>query len=216
MLEGCLRVDVLQVMFRGASHYNAIAALLRDPANVLRELHLDFNNLNYVFTDEAMRNITTSLVGNTHLKWLYICGLHHDRVCFDCFDWLLCDTSSINRIVSSNHTLKRLDVEYFVPKLSILAEQCLLINENDDESEVIRNKILRFYFAGSFDVSPFSRMAISVLPEVMSQIAEENQPSAIYRLLKSIPELCNISDRASCEQHDSKRLKTSSMYNMFN
>jgi hypothetical protein len=69
--------------------------------------------------------------------------------------------------------------------------------------QVIRKKILRYYFVGEFDVSSLSSMAVSVLPEV-----EVIKLSAIYRLLKCIPDLCNVSDRVPFEQDGNKRLKT--------
>jgi hypothetical protein len=53
----------------------------------------------------------------------------------------------------------------------------------------------RFYFVGEFDVSPFSNMVVSILPEVVSQIESTDELSAIYRLLRYIPELSNVSER---------------------
>jgi hypothetical protein len=99
---------------------------------------------------------------------------------------ILCDVSSIQSISNSNHTLHGLSVDY---ELSTLTQQCL------EKTKVARDKIFRFYFVGEFAISPFSGMAISVLPEVMSRIAEQNKHSAIFRLLQHIPELCNDSDR---------------------
>jgi hypothetical protein len=62
---------------------------------------------------------------------------------------------------------------------------------------VIRDKIRQLYFVGEFDVSPFSDMAVSVLPEVVSHIEGKDKLSAIYRLLQGrLPDLCNPSDRA--------------------
>lgn len=78
-----------------------------------------------------------------------------------------------------------------------MATKCLVINENEDKAKVIRDKILLFYFDGDSDPSPFSSMALSVLPEVMSQIRGKNEQSALYRLLRCIPELSNVSSRAS-------------------
>jgi hypothetical protein len=69
---------------------------------------------------------------------------------------------------------------------------------------VIRNKTLLHYFVGEFDVSPFVNIALSVLPEVMSQIEGENKHSAIFRLLRCISDLYNVSDRVCCEQSDNK------------
>jgi hypothetical protein len=73
--------------------------------------------------------------------------------------------------------------------------QCLEFNrEHHDKAKVIRDKILRFYFVGEFDVSPFVGMPLSVFPRIMSQIKGDKQ-SAIYGLLQCIPQLCNVSVR---------------------
>jgi hypothetical protein len=50
---------------------------------------------------------------------------------------------------------------------------------------------MRFFLVGEFDVSPFANMSSSALSRVMSQIEGNDEQSAIYRLLKCMPELCD-------------------------
>jgi hypothetical protein len=209
MLEGCSRVNELRVRCEHNSECTAVASFLGDPANVLKTLcmELDVDCSSFDFK-QATREISESLVRNEHLKGLSVDGIFNwNELCFD-WDKLLCDISSIENIYNSNHSLERIWVGG--GRRTKVAEQCLQLNKNIEKAAVIRNKVLGFYFCGKFDVSPFSGMALSVLPEVMSQIDEENKHSAIYRLLQCIPQLCNVSDRASCEQHDMKRQKMSS------
>jgi hypothetical protein len=71
-----------------------------------------------------------------------------------------------------------------------------VLNGNADKAKVIRDNILCFYFAGEFDVSPLVGMPLSVMPEVMSQIEGDGKLSAINRLLQSVPDLCNVSNRS--------------------
>jgi hypothetical protein len=124
------------------------------------------------------------------------------------FDKLLCDDSTIESITNSNHTLESTLVNGYAPSnLSTFAEQLLALNVSVDKAKVIRSKTQRFYFAGEFDVSPFSTMPLSVLPE-MSRIQENDNQSAMYRLLQCLPELRNVSERKSCEQPGNKRHKT--------
>lgn len=204
MLESSISVDKLTVMCKGASHCNAVAALLRNPANVLKELNMMFpqqsnGDFNILDVQEAVRNISQSLVGNTHLKELWL-----DFPVQDCFSDKLCDASSIQSISNSNHTLESIR---FAQYFSTITNQSLWLNRNPDKSKVIRNKILRFFFVGDFDVSPFVDMAVSVLPQVVSQIEGKDKLSAIYRLLKCIPELCDMSERTSTPQSGNKRQK---------
>jgi hypothetical protein len=72
---------------------------------------------------------------------------------------------------------------------------------------------MRFYFTGKFDVSPFVKMPLSVLPEVMGQIEGNGKQSAIFRLLQCMPEMCNASERKSLEQPGNKRQKITLVQN---
>jgi hypothetical protein len=220
MMEGCSRVDDISFMCCSyISECTAVAAFLRDTtnSNVVRKLLVQFivhsgdgalsihsgdGDLSTLDREQAVRDIAASLVKNTHLKELSLYGLGTS----DWFDRnkLICDVSSIETIVNSNHTLEGFSN---VDELSTLAEQCLVLNRNPDKTEVIREKIRRFYFVGDFDMSPFVDVPLCVLPEVMSQIDGEDKLSAIYKLLQYIPDLLNISVRVSSEQNTNKRLK---------
>ena len=70
-------------------------------------------------------------------------------------------------------------------------------NGNPNKDEVIKTKIARYYFVGDFDLTPFARMPISYLPRVLAVMKGDtiNRQSAIFRMLKSIPDLCNVSSR---------------------
>jgi hypothetical protein len=201
-MEGCSKVGELLV----TCHHNwqciAVAALLQDPANLVSKLSMKLRSLD---PEQVVADISESLVGNTTLKRLNIDATWLDAG--DCFDKLLCDVASIEKISNSNHIIER--IFFFGQCTSSKLQQCLLLNENENKNEVTRDKILRFYFVGDFDLSPFSTMAVSVIPEVMSQIQAKDKISAIYRLLKCLPELCNVSGRVSCEHHGSIRLKRS-------
>jgi hypothetical protein len=101
----------------------------------------------------------------------------------------------------------------------------LLLNKIENKKKVIQNKIIQFYFVGDFDLAPFASMPISVLARVMSlgervefdpvshakmsysrTLRERyqrikmkgipNKQTAIFELLRGIPELCNVSARS--------------------
>jgi hypothetical protein len=205
MLEGCSRVGRLSVTCRHNWQCTDVAAFLQNTANVLRilSIHVNLRHLNFD-GEQAWRDILAGLVGNSHLQelWMYnfLRGMNR-------FDKLLCDISSIESISNSNHTLEWIVTSDINP--SLFTRQCLALNKNTNKAKVIRDKILGLYFVGEFDLSPFSTMALSVIPEIMSQIQAKDKISAIYRLLRCLPELCNVSGRVSCGQHGGKRLKRS-------
>jgi hypothetical protein len=77
----------------------AVAELLRDPASILKDLQVNCAPSSSFDAEHAGRSISESLAGNTHLKMLQT-NLRFDR------DKILCDTSSIESISNSNHTLE--------------------------------------------------------------------------------------------------------------
>lgn len=240
LVESFARSDVYLSTCRSQSQFTALAGLLRDATTMIKRLDLYLEETVDVDQEQAARTITASVVGNTQLKQLNI--YHVQRQDFDdkdsrylrawnCFEKLLCDAASIERISTSNNTL--VEFKYRIMRLNhsladwshypypynrrtptcwencsfLRVRQCLELNENPDKAEVTRNKILQFYLVGEFDLTPFSNMAVSVLPEVLSQIARTDKLSALYRLLKGIPDLSNVYDRVYYEKSSSKRWK---------
>jgi len=82
---------------------------------------------------------------------------------------------------------------------SIIENSLKKLNIIENKEKVIREKIARYYFVGDFDVSPLARLPVSAVPSVLVMI-KGNKParqSAIFRLLKSIPDLCNVGSRVN-------------------
>jgi len=124
---------------------------------------------------------------------------------------LLCDTSSIESIVFSNHTLVGLQTFHlYCPSPEDMdiyrtIKDCLALNRISNKNKVIREKIARYYFVGDFDISPFAGLPISVVPSVLGMINDDDAlycQSAIFRLLKSIPDLCNVGSRMKIVSND--------------
>jgi hypothetical protein len=97
---------------------------------------------------------------------------------------LLCDPTSIKSICNSNHTQEDVD-----PSESKYLFDLLKLNSNVDKAKVASNKILKYYFVGDFGVTPFENMPVSVVREVICWIKLGTKLSAIFRLLKFIPQL---------------------------
>jgi hypothetical protein len=176
----------------------ALAALLQDPGAKLQ--HLFFT----VFQDTLIKTlILASLVGNTKLRSLKL-GHGRSTQWFDdyfhnAFDNVLCDYSSLENICNSNHTLETvfrggtpLHPRYQL-QLSALTRDCLELNKIENKNKVIHNKVMRYYFVGDFDVTPFANMPLFFLPKIMSMIkGRSNQQNAVFKLLRAIPGLCNV------------------------
>jgi hypothetical protein len=168
--------------------------LLQDRTNILERAEL-FDDSGEPEDYEIGREVTSGLVNNTRLRSLYLHWLMYrdDVSAFSngCLHKLLCNSTSIESIHNSNHMLINVADNENAIRTGILGE-LLDINNNEDKAQVIRDKILKYYFVEDFDVTPFANMPVSVVPEVISHIQSETKQSAIFRLLKCIPELSNV------------------------
>jgi len=194
VILACTKVKRLKIYCETASQYASLASSLENPTSILSEMNFcgEFDNA------EGVSIIASGLARNKTLQILSSWAFEGE---LRPIAKALCDASSIEGIHASNHTLqnmfhKRGDTET-IPTLPEMITTCLELNKNANKDEVIRAKIARFYFIGNFDISPFSNMSLSVVPEVLNLITGDDiyQQSAIFRMLKTIPELCNVSSR---------------------
>jgi hypothetical protein len=184
-------VEELRVRCETNSQITALAALLQDPRAVLQCLEINSSVINDFDVRLALREIAASLVGNTMLKDLSFGGGIGPT---DEFDNLLCDCTSLENICNSNHTLEAIEAPN--DSISDRTKDYLEINNYQNKCKVVQDKIIQYYFLGEFDLSPFASMPLSMLSEVMS-LGEEmsNQQTAIFELLRGIPDLCHVSNR---------------------
>ena len=189
IIQSCVNVQELHLGFN--IPYDAVAELLQNPASKLEKLSVcDIKH-------DVLSLLARSLVGNKKLTQLRIHSIHSEAT----FNWgpfktLLCDTSSIDSIQNSNHTLTH--VKYFnTAKRDQAVNEYLELNMLPNENEVIREKIARYYFVGDFDLSPFVNMHVTLLPSILGLIegGELIQRNAIFRMLRIIPDLCDVNQR---------------------
>ena len=195
----------------------AIAALLTDPNCNLRILHLARNAI----TAEGATTVANSLRTNNKLQKLYLRENPIDQSIDDTFCKVLCNTSNINSLYSSNHTLKILDLGG--NPLSQQLESLLKLNKDtDNEHHASIKKILKYH--PNIDVEPlfewgaeeddeernlkalphvidwFDRAGVAVAEEDDNSTyhIEERKLSAIFQFAKSMPLLFDgISDIGS-------------------
>jgi len=198
-ISECTRVQRLQFKFIDTSEFaTSVATLLWDQRSILTQLSLYLNE-----SADNLPIVIDGLTGNTTLRTLRLPSNGLERV-RNQFERLLCNTSSIDGIHNSNHTLElvkisglnsdNMSVQRILRFYSPFLKECLELNKDTNKDKVIRTKIARYYFRGEFDVSPFVDMNVKLLPQVMAMIEGDpiNQRDAIYRLLKSIPDLCTL------------------------
>ena len=75
----------------------------------------------------------------------------------------LCETSSIEQIIASNHTLESITFGSVTP----IIQECLTLNKKTNRELVIRTKIARYYFQVEFDVSTLASRDAKCLPIIV-------------------------------------------------
>jgi hypothetical protein len=208
VLRGCATAYCLRVNCERNDQWTSVVSLLGNPASVINKIHCTLDTSispitgqlsSSVNVEQVAIDLSTCLSENKHLKKLYICS--YDRIpLFE--EKLLCDVSSLDSIRNnSNHIIQSINVvcnsdnPTANPPMSAMLKHCLKLNMCPDKGYVIRRKIFCYYFVGEFDVSAFIEMPLSVLSEIMCKIQGDDRQSAIYRLLRLIPELGNVSER---------------------
>ena len=151
-----------------------------------------------------LSEIARGLVSNTTLKILRIVNYSGDM---GPIAKALCEASNIQSIQASNTLIDLSMTDCEIPSL---IQDYLTLNEQTNKEVVIRTKIARYFFKGDFDVSTLANMDKKCLPRVLAMIGGGetndksvilrqddaiNQQSAMFSLLKSIPDLCYVSSR---------------------
>jgi phosphotransferase system IIA component len=116
IISACLGVGVkeLEVCCQYNFQYTALAALLQDRRAILQRVLIQHSESIMANFDKvrATREIMASLVGNTELKELVL--PFYTQEARNDFDLLLCDSSTIEQIRNSNHTIETVKVESYV------------------------------------------------------------------------------------------------------
>ena len=116
-----------------------LATLLSDPNSILQSLNLRTN----IIGIEGANVIINSLANNTKLRKLYLTLNRTDRYeAAKNFYTLLCNTSSINDIHSSNHSLEEVSFESYCHVDMLSLE---LMNRNTNKNYVAIKKILKYH-----------------------------------------------------------------------
>ena len=183
----------------GNAGCEALATLLIDPNCNLRALYLECNAI----TIEGATTIANNLTTNNKMKDLYLRGNQIDRSIEDIFSNILCNTTSINAIYSSNHTLKTLSLGY---RHGQHLASLLKLNKDTNKSHVAIKKILKYHpnidVESLFEWDAEGEQTLKALPHVINwfertKVAvaddgeeygiEERKLSAIFQFAKAMP-----------------------------
>ena len=202
ILSACRKVKQLWMCSPGTPFanfmYTSLAEAIRDPTTKWRELSVNCVNPNHnrnLDVQRAENDIISSLAQNAELKTLKLHGLFERSASVKRFASLLCNTTSIESILQSNHTLENIEV-IKTRALRKYCQQYLEINKTRDKRKVAQIKVMRYYLRRKFEASPLPSMPLAVLPRVLGiDVPKRYKCTAVFNILKGIPELCNVSSR---------------------
>lgn len=165
----------------------------------LKVLRLEHNHI----MDDVLIEFIAALSNNNSLNELSLDGRNLSSIhALDALANVLCDKTSIANVCNSNHSLKIFhpdcylvgDVNFFgygiqahYDELDVL----LAMNKNPDKAEVIRTKLLTFFFS-DFDNNGrvFGSMDTSMMPNVVEWIGRDRLGrSMMFELCRKMPEL---------------------------
>jgi hypothetical protein len=149
--------------------------------------------------DDVLIEFIATLSNNTSLCELDLGERGVSKHTLDVLANVLCDKTSIANVCSSNHSLNILYPNYYGvvdgndvervhhDELDVLLD----MNKNPDKVEVIRTKLLTYFFSNADNiVRGFGSVDTTVMPNVMEWIGRDRLGySVMFELCRSMPEL---------------------------
>ena len=213
ILSSCLKMVHLEIntprMGYAAAFSEVIGStILPNPSSRLITLHI--KNLVY-WIKEGMDGLV-SLIGeglrvNTTLQELVLEG-YHEYVSVLPINSSLCDPSSIDSIVNSNHTLKSVYIGTNINRRCRCREEmeeedllmkCLDINlSGKSRNDIIQKKVVHFHMTTNFDVTQLDNLPLAALPQLLAipSKLENNCLHGIFWIIKNRLELSEVRSRS--------------------
>ena len=224
ILWACQKVHTLSITCDENDQYVSLAKLLREPTAKLQMLHIHVKKELADFVEEtAVSDLFVGLTQNIQLK-----SMKFESSLFDWdgsgeyLDKLLCNTSSLESICQSNHTLENI-INYRVllydKKAGGWWPRYLNLNRLADKRKVQQIKIMLHYFGRGFNAASITGMPLAILPQILGidisarreysvdvNMDDKFECSAFFSIIKSIPELCAVSSRVAMQTEESSHI----------
>jgi len=189
LVDALISIDTLKdldLYFNRCSRVGlqGISRLLMNPNSGLEEISIGQSE-----ADDVVIDYSHALLNNTKLKQLlFCCGTEVTESGWDALANLLCNKSSIDGILDSNHTLEAVRGPRY-PDDRVVSY--LKLNEKVNKVEVARQKIIQYYFInGEDNMQEFVDMELGVLPHALGWMCRNDTGiSPLYQLIRSMPTL---------------------------
>ena len=222
ILSACQKVNYLKVQgLKENLKFTALAELLR--AGTMEKIYLIKGRDNAPNLDIQMaeRELLESLNQNSRLRSFKVMGLFRGEGAGESIKNVLCNTTSIVSVCQSNHTLETIVVVDYAKneiKLDDI-EEYLKLNKSSNKRKVVQCKLMKYYFSRHVVLSSpdqsnnpmrsIANMPLGLLSEILGIDIPEKQ-SAVFNIIKCIPELCDVSSRYDVHAERSSNSENSS------
>ena len=165
-----------------------VRLLLPDSTSKLEKLLIG-SEADTSITEPVVLSLVSALKNNTFLNVLDLGDAEVSSKCLDLLLEVLCDISSVESVLQSNHTLEefscRSDVD-FLPDIYTYLD----VNSDDNKSRVVSNKM--WLYLSECDIQTigqvFGTSATSVMPHIIEWIGiDEAGFQPLYYLCKNFP-----------------------------
>ena len=155
------------------------------------------------------RHVSEWLFGNANANW----NMVEDEVIAN----TICDRTSIESICKSNHTLFLINTtedSYFNNShslsrtkkgLSSTTRSLVKMNTSENKVEVVRQKIIKYYFIEDNNLHELAHMELGLLPRVLEHVGKY-EPGRLFEVLRAIPSLVHNVDMST--ETNRKRSRT--------
>ena len=162
----------------------ALSTILQRPTSSLTELILRDS---CTMEDNILIGFANALAGNSRLETLYL-ECYQSRITYrgvSALMHVICNSSSIESICTSNHTLK--DIGGDLSDLSPYLE----LNKRESKAAVVRQKIIRYYFMdGNKNMEEFVDMELNMIAYAIAWMGMDDFGlSLLYNFARSMPSL---------------------------
>jgi len=180
--------------------WRAFSVYLQNHNSTLKKLRVSGTNMN----DEGLMVLLNALANDTTLRAFI--AHPNDSISDDGWQTLadiLCDKTSLSSIYTSNHTLQQFYAGMFSenerPNDHLVS--LLELNQNDNKHEVVRQKLIRYYFSnddgGIVKVEEFVDIELEVLPHAIAWVGRDDTGhSLLYTLFQTMPTLFDTDRKA--------------------
>ncbi len=187
----------------------SLSGLIRSERSALKMLSIS----NMEIDDDGISILADALSNNTSILQLSLGGyvvssrrvISESATSVDTFSRLLCDTSSINNIYSSNHTLRGIDGGYHNYESVVLYLNMNQILSMQGQRDLIPKIKILIHYPDLGNMEPFYQWKLTLLPMITAwfemasrcrvyfeesrEVFQRRELSAMYKFIRGVPML---------------------------